>query len=50
MRFFIDALLNDGPLLATGEDVIMAQRVAVAAQKSLETGLPVKVDTTLPKI
>lgn len=50
MQFFIRALLEERELLATGIDVIMAQRVAVAAQKSLETGQPVAVDPTYPKI
>lgn len=49
-RFFVRALLDGTPLLATGEDVIMAQRAAVAAQRSLETGEPVKVDPVLPSI
>ncbi|MFU1797867.1 inositol 2-dehydrogenase [Paenibacillus azoreducens] len=49
-RFFVQALLNNTPLLATGEDVIMAQRVAIAAQLSLEIGQPVKVDPVIPQI
>ncbi|KRK41028.1 inositol 2-dehydrogenase [Loigolactobacillus bifermentans] len=47
MKKFAQSLLNGEPLVAQGEDVIMAQRAAVAAQKSIETGLPQKVDTTL---
>ena len=45
MRKFVDSILNDAPLAATGKDVIMAQRAANAAQKSIDTGLPQKVDT-----
>ncbi|UUV98305.1 inositol 2-dehydrogenase [Vagococcus luciliae] len=50
VRLFVEAILNNQPLVATGMDVIMAQRVAVAAQKSIATGKPVAVDTTYPKI
>ncbi|AKP68464.1 oxidoreductase [Companilactobacillus ginsenosidimutans] len=46
MKAFVDSILNDTPLVAQGSDVIMAQRVANAAKKSLDTGLPQKVDTT----
>lgn len=42
---FVDSLLNGTPLAATGEDVVMAQRAAVAAMKSIKTGLPQKVKT-----
>lgn len=42
---FVNSLLNGTPLAATGEDVVMAQRAAVAAMKSIETGLPQKVKT-----
>ena len=45
MKMFVDSLLNDKPVVASGKDVIMAQRAAIAAQKSIETGLPQKVDT-----
>ena len=45
MKAFVNSILNDEPVVASGQDVIMAQRAAIAAQKSLETGLPQKVDT-----
>jgi len=48
MYAFVSSILNDEPLVAEGRDVIMAQRAAIAAKKSLETGLPQKVDTTDP--
>ncbi|GEP22990.1 inositol 2-dehydrogenase [Lentilactobacillus diolivorans] len=44
MKAFVQSLLNGAPLVATGEDVIMAQRAAIAAQKSIKSGKPVKVD------
>lgn len=44
MKSFVKSLLQDKPLIATGDDVIMAQRAAVAAQKSLKTNKPVKVN------
>lgn len=48
MKAFVHSLLNDEPVVAEGRDVIMAQRAAVAAQKSIETGEPQKVDTHYP--
>ena len=48
MKAFVRSILKDEPLVAEGRDVIMAQRAAVAAKKSLETGLPQKVDTSYP--
>lgn len=48
MKSFVQSLLNNEPVVAEGRDVIMAQRAAVAAQKSIETGLPQKVDTRYP--
>ncbi|EST89136.1 inositol 2-dehydrogenase [Vagococcus lutrae] len=50
VRLFVKAILDNEPLIATGMDVIMAQRAAVAAQKSIETGKPVAVDTSYPII
>ncbi|WEG72405.1 inositol 2-dehydrogenase [Vagococcus intermedius] len=47
---FVEAVLEGCPLVADGFDVIMAQRVATAAQESLLTGKPVKVDPSLPII
>lgn len=48
MKSFVQSLLKNEPVVASGRDVIMAQRAAVAAQKSIETGLPQKIDTTYP--
>lgn len=45
MKKFVKSILEDAPLVATGEDVIMAQRAANAAQRSIDTGVPQKVDT-----
>lgn len=44
VKFFARSVLFDEPIVCTGEDVLLAQRVAIAAQKSLDTGLPVKVE------
>ena len=44
MKAFVNSIINDTPVVASGEDVIMAQRAAIAAQKSLDTGKPVQVD------
>ncbi|MCP0887019.1 inositol 2-dehydrogenase [Ligilactobacillus sp. WILCCON 0076] len=50
MKAFVKSLLLNKPVVAEGLDVIMAQRAASAAQKSLETGLPQKVDASYPLI
>nr|WP_295974571.1 inositol 2-dehydrogenase [uncultured Bacillus sp.] len=44
VKFFAHSVINDEPVVCSGEDVLLAQRVAIAAQKSLESGLPVKVE------
>lgn len=44
VRFFADSILNNAPLVCTGEDVFIAQQVAIAAQRSLELGIPVQVN------
>jgi len=44
VKFFADSILNNAPIVCTGEDVFIAQQVAIAAQKSLELGQPVKVN------
>ncbi|MGX9334319.1 Gfo/Idh/MocA family oxidoreductase (plasmid) [Klebsiella grimontii] len=44
---FIRAVLHDEPVLCTGEDAFIAQRVAISAQKSLESGYPVKVQNDI---
>lgn len=46
MQAFVATLLNGAPLVASGEDVVFAQRAANAAQESIRTGLPQKVDTS----
>lgn len=43
IRCFIDSVLQDKPVVCSGEDAFIAQRVAIAAQLSLETGKPVSV-------
>lgn len=40
---FFDAIRNDGEVPCSFRDGIMAQRIAAAANESLETGVPVKV-------
>lgn len=44
IKFFIRSIVLDEPVVCSGEDVLLAQRVAIAAQKSLNSGLPVKVE------
>ncbi|MET1995657.1 inositol 2-dehydrogenase [Enterococcus faecium] len=50
INLFVDALLDDQPLVATGMDVIMAQRVAAAVIESMKSGVPVKVDAVYPEV
>ncbi|ECJ8387899.1 TPA: D-chiro-inositol-2-dehydrogenase IolG2, partial [Salmonella enterica subsp. enterica serovar Saintpaul] len=38
---FIDSVLHHTPVVCTGEDALLAQRIAIAAQQSLKSGLPV---------
>ncbi|HFO9358615.1 TPA: D-chiro-inositol-2-dehydrogenase IolG2, partial [Escherichia coli] len=40
---FIDSVLNHTPIVCTGEDALLAQRIAIAAKQSLKSGLPVKI-------
>lgn len=40
---FIDSVLHYMPVVCTGEDALLAQRIAIAAQQSLKSGLPVKI-------
>ncbi|MBJ9295379.1 D-chiro-inositol-2-dehydrogenase IolG2 [Citrobacter werkmanii] len=40
---FIDSVLHHMPVVCTGEDALLAQRIAIAAQQSLKSGLPVKI-------
>ncbi|EDS1365641.1 D-chiro-inositol-2-dehydrogenase IolG2, partial [Salmonella enterica] len=37
---FIDSVLHHTPVVCTGEDALLAQRIAIAAQQSLKSGLP----------
>ncbi len=43
MELFIDALVNDKPMPAGGDDAIWATRIAVAADLSMKTGRSVKL-------
>ncbi|EKC9999648.1 D-chiro-inositol-2-dehydrogenase IolG2 [Escherichia coli] len=44
---FIDSVLNHTPIVCTGEDALLAQRIAIAAKQSLKSGLPVKIKTDI---
>lgn len=44
VRMFADSILNNKEIVCEGLDALKAQRIGIAAQKSLETGLPVKID------
>ncbi|MBP3039080.1 hypothetical protein J9303_06125 [Bacillaceae bacterium Marseille-Q3522] len=46
-KYFIDSILKGTPVVCTGEDGLMSLRICRAAQKSMETGLPVKVNTSI---
>ena len=41
---FAQAIINDTPVPVTGIDGLEPVRIAIAAKKSLETGLPVKLE------
>ncbi|EOM7557190.1 D-chiro-inositol-2-dehydrogenase IolG2 [Escherichia coli] len=44
---FIDSVLNHTPIVCTGEDALLAHRIAIAAKQSLKSGLPVKIKTDI---
>ncbi|EHB2848123.1 D-chiro-inositol-2-dehydrogenase IolG2 [Salmonella enterica subsp. enterica serovar Derby] len=44
---FIDSVLHHTPVVCTGEDALLAQRIAIAAQQSLKRGLPVKITSDI---
>ena len=44
VKMFANSILNDEPIVCVGLDALKAQRIGIAAQKSLETGQPVKID------
>ncbi|EAA2221381.1 TPA: D-chiro-inositol-2-dehydrogenase IolG2 [Salmonella enterica subsp. enterica serovar Neukoelln] len=44
---FIDSVLHHTPVVCTGEDALLAQRIAIAAQRSLKSGLPVKITSDI---
>lgn len=44
---FIDSVLHHTPVVCTGEDALLAQRIAIAAQQSLKSGLPVKITSNI---
>ncbi|EEK2346704.1 D-chiro-inositol-2-dehydrogenase IolG2 [Salmonella enterica subsp. enterica serovar Tennessee] len=44
---FIDSVLHHTPVVYTGEDALLAQRIAIAAQQSLKSGLPVKITSDI---
>ncbi|ELP2194082.1 D-chiro-inositol-2-dehydrogenase IolG2 [Salmonella enterica subsp. enterica serovar Champaign] len=44
---FIDSVLHHTPVVCTGEDALLAQCIAIAAQQSLKSGLPVKITSDI---
>lgn len=44
---FVDSVLHHTPVVCTGEDALLAQRIAIAAQQSLKSGLPVKITSDI---
>ncbi|HCM1943107.1 TPA: D-chiro-inositol-2-dehydrogenase IolG2 [Salmonella enterica subsp. salamae serovar 30:g,m,s:e,n,x] len=44
---FINSVLHHTPVVCTGEDALLAQRIAIAAQQSLKSGLPVKITSDI---
>ncbi|EAQ4861194.1 D-chiro-inositol-2-dehydrogenase IolG2 [Salmonella enterica] len=44
---FIDSVLHHTPVVCTGEDALLAQRIAIAAQQLLKSGLPVKITSDI---
>ncbi|HAF2872934.1 TPA: D-chiro-inositol-2-dehydrogenase IolG2 [Salmonella enterica] len=44
---FIDSVLHHTPVVCTGEDALLAQRIAIAAQQSLKSGLPLKITSDI---
>ncbi|EJX0401767.1 D-chiro-inositol-2-dehydrogenase IolG2 [Salmonella enterica] len=44
---FIDSVLHHTPVVCSGEDALLAQRIAIAAQQSLKSGLPVKITSDI---
>ncbi|EFR1963078.1 D-chiro-inositol-2-dehydrogenase IolG2 [Salmonella enterica] len=44
---FIDSVLHHTPVVCTGEDALLAQSIAIAAQQSLKSGLPVKITSDI---
>ncbi|WP_138418078.1 inositol 2-dehydrogenase [Aquibacillus sediminis] len=47
IKGFFDAITHDTEVPCQFQDGIMAQRIAVAAKESLQTGVPVSVETTI---
>jgi len=43
IRAFVQSIKNNEPVPVSGEDALVATKIALAAQKSIETNLPVKV-------
>ncbi|MBJ4668866.1 inositol 2-dehydrogenase, partial [Salmonella enterica subsp. enterica serovar Stanley] len=39
--------LHHTTVVCTGEDALLAQRIAIAAQQSLKSGLPVKITSDI---
>lgn len=45
IKLFVDTLLNDSKILATGSDGLRAAQIAVAAKKSLQENRPIKINS-----
>lgn len=45
MKQFVDALINDSKIVATGKDGLSAVQIALAAKKSIEENRPIKLNS-----
>jgi len=45
MQAFVDAIRDDKPTAVSGKDGLAPVLIALAAQESLKTGKPIKVDS-----
>jgi myo-inositol 2-dehydrogenase/D-chiro-inositol 1-dehydrogenase len=45
IKYFVDAVQNDKPVIADGIDAVFAQRAAIATDESIKSGKPIRLDT-----